>query len=420
MPPKVSPAEITISKDQARRFLLSHHRLLPPRGLVGKQGVLDYVRHVNCIQYDPINVVGQNPHLVLQSRVKGYKPAMLDEALYTDRKLIDGFDKVMSIYPVEDWPYFGGYRELMGGDYMAHSSTAKATKLVEWVRKELEERGPLSSLELEEETRMEWWWGSNARAARIALDLMFIAGQVVVHHRVGTRRYFDLSKRYLNGDAKNETHPHSSPEGYKDWHVLRRVGAMGMIRPSGSSNQWVGIMRSRGGSFPSSLARLQERGEVARIHVDGVLGQDFFIRRIDLPEVEKAASRIRKKGAAFIAPLDNLMWDRDLLEQLFDFFYRWEVYVPGPKRKYGYYVLPVLYGDRLVARMDPAFDRASKVFTIKNWWWENGVDKKDAAMLIALQDCVKDFGRYLGAGGVKLGDAIKRDRLLKKVVQAGS
>ena len=418
MSSKGLPIEFTISKEQARRFLLTHHRLLPPRKLTGKQGVLDYVRHVNCIQYDPINVVGQNPHLVLQSRVKGYRPAMLDEALYSDRKLVDGFDKVMSIYPVEDWPYFAGYREVMGKEYTGHTSTAKATKLLEWVRKELEERGPLSSLELEEDTRMQWWWGNNARAARIALDIMFISGEVIVHHRVGTRRYFDLSKRWLNGRPKEETHPHSSPESYKDWHVMRRIAAMGMIRPGGSSNQWVGIMRSKGGSLPTSLARLQGRGEVPRVDEQGVSGQDFFIRRVDLPELEKAAKRGSSKlSAAFLAPLDNLMWDRDLLEQLFDFFYRWEVYVPASKRQYGYYVLPVLYGDRLVARLDPAYDRASKRFTIQNWWWQSGVDKKNEAMLSALQDCVKDFVKYLGAREVKLGDAIKRDRLLKKVAE---
>jgi hypothetical protein len=95
------PNPILIRKDHARRFLLTHLRLQPPRKLRGKQGVLDYIRHVNCIQYDPINVVGQNPQLVLQSRVRDYKPAMLDALLYKDRKLLDGFDKQMSIYPVE-------------------------------------------------------------------------------------------------------------------------------------------------------------------------------------------------------------------------------------------------------------------------------------------------------------------------------
>jgi uncharacterized protein YcaQ len=105
------------------------------------------------------------------------------------------------------------------------------------------------------------------------------------------------------------------------------------------------------------------------------------------------------------------------VERIFDFFYRWEVYVPEPNRQYGYYVLPVLYGDRLIARLDPAFDRKSKTFTIQNWWWQPGVDKKDEAMLVALQDCVKDFATYLKADNVKLGDAIKKNSLMKKLVR---
>jgi len=413
--PKGPSAELSISKEQARQFLVTHHRLLPPRKLVGKQGVIDYVRHVNCIQYDPINVVGQNPHLVLQSRVKGYKPSMLDGALYSDRKLIDGFDKVMSIYPVEDWPYFARYREHMGSHYAGHESTVKAAKLMEWIKSELEKRGPLSSLELEEDTRMEWWWGNNARAARIALDILFISGDIVVHHRVGTRRYFDLSRRLLSKRYHNGRDLHASKEAYQDWHVLRRIGGLGLARYT-HTGQWGGL-RTSGTDRRVATLRLLERGEIARVDVEGLEKQEVYVRRSDLVELQNVKKFHGKKGAAFLAPLDNILWDRDLLLGVFDFFYRWEVYVPEPKRQYGYYVLPVLYGDRLVARMDPAFNRTTKTFTIQNWWWQPGVDKKDGAMLIALQDCVKDFVKYLGASDVKLGDVIKKDRLMKEVIR---
>ena len=158
--------------------------------------MLDYIRRVNCIQYDPINVVGQNPHLVLQSRVRKYRPAMLKDLLYEDRKLIDGFDKQMSIYPVEDWPQFAYYREQMPGDTWRAST--RRPRPSSWnVRDEIEARGPLSSLELEEDSRMDWWLTDSVRAVRIALDMLFYGGETVVHHRVGTRRYFDLTQRLL-------------------------------------------------------------------------------------------------------------------------------------------------------------------------------------------------------------------------------
>ena len=102
---------ITLTKDHARRFLLTHQRLRPPRQLSGKTGIMDYIAHVGCIQFDPINVVGCNPDLVLQSRIADYSPTLLEELLYTDHRLVDGFDKVASIYPASDWAYFTRRRE---------------------------------------------------------------------------------------------------------------------------------------------------------------------------------------------------------------------------------------------------------------------------------------------------------------------
>jgi len=208
MPPALPPPERTITRQQGRRFLLAHLRLLPPRMLRGEQGVLDFVRHVHCIQYDPINVVGQNTDLVLQSRVRDYTPAMLASLLYRERKLLDGVDKQMSIYPVEDWPYFAISREEMGDKFAHHESTAKAAKLLDWVRDEIRRRGPLSSMDLEDDTRIDWWLANTARAVRIAMDILFVGGETVVHHRVGTRRYFELSQRVLSPrlhQARNPT-----------------------------------------------------------------------------------------------------------------------------------------------------------------------------------------------------------------------
>jgi uncharacterized protein YcaQ len=422
------PTEIVVSKEQARRFMVEHQRLAPPRKLRGKQGILDFVRHVNCIQYDPINLVGQNSHLVLQSRIKDYKPSMLDEALYKERKLVDGFDKVMSIFPTEDWHYFSGYRKRLSAEYFGSQATdvdgtSQNTSMIvdpamiKWVRKELTARGPLSSLDLENNERMMGWWGANARVARVALDIMFLSGEIVVHHRVGTRRYFDLASRLMKNTKKD---PNRTAEAYLDWHVLRRIQSAGLIRPGEGSAQWVGIQRrkSHGGGLQAALKRLEEQGKILRVAVEGVPGKVFVTRRDNLPALEKAAKpRKVAAGAAFIAPLDNLMWDRDLLEQVFDFYYRWEVYVPEPKRVWGYYVLPVLYGNRLVARMDPGHVKTTGAFTIKNWWWEKGVDKNDEEMLAALQESTRAFAKYLNAKSVTLGEKAKKDKVLKELVR---
>jgi len=413
------PNPITIDKAHARRFLLGHLRLLPLRRLHGKQGVLDYIRHVNCIQYDPINVVGQNPHLVLQSRVRGYKPAMLDALLYEDRKLIDGFDKMMSVYPVDDWPHFAYYRKRSVKGYMEGKQTAAAAKLVQRVRDEIKARGPLSSLELEDDTRMDWWLTGSVRAVRIAMDILLYGGETVVHHRVGTRRYFDLSERVLPRrliDAPPKKH--ASQEDYLEWHVFRRAGGLGLVDLK-VTGEFGGMIGWRGGRIRAAILRLVEKGRLLPVAVEGLPRQRYFVRREDLPALEAAAKGSRgKPGAALIGPLDNLMWDLNVVENLFGFRYAWEVYKPADKRDYGYYVLPVLYGDRFVARMDPEFDRARGVFTIKNWWWEGGVDKEEEAMLAAIGDCLAAFGEYLGASEIRLGPDAKGDPGLTEAVAA--
>jgi uncharacterized protein len=400
---------IIIRKAHARRFLLAHLRLGPPRQLRGKQAVLGYIRHVNCIQYDPINVVGQNPHLVLQSRVHNYRPAMLSALLYQDRQLVDGFDKQMSIYPLEDWPCFAYYRERMLQRYMESEHTATAAKLVEQVRSQIEAQGPLSSLELEEETRMDWWLAGSVRAVRIALDILLYGGQTVVHHRVGTRRYFELTKRLLPPKLIEACKPHPSHDDYLDWHVFRRAGGLGLVDGKVTA-EFGGMIGWRGGQIKAAITRLEQKGWLVPVTIEELPRQRFYVRRDDLPALETAAKSYRRNhGAALIAPLDNLMWDLSLVEMLFDFRYAWEVYKPLEKREYGYYVLPVLYGDRFVARMEPVFERASRIFTIKNWWWEREVNRSDEAMVAALGDCLAAFGTYLEAKEIRLGSNVKHE-----------
>jgi uncharacterized protein YcaQ len=409
---------VEITKAQGRRFVLQHLHLLPPRKLRGKPGVMEYLRHVNCVQYDPINVVGQNPHLVLQSRVANYRPKLLDELLYNDRQLLDGFDKQMSIYPAEDWPQFDYYREQLAQRYLEADATSEAVELIERVRQEIEERGPLSSTDIEEDTRMDWWLAGTVRAVRIALDILFYRGDIVVHHRVGTRRYFDLAERVLPAELMNVTERHASQDEYLDWHVYRRFAGPGLLQDKQSA-AFGGCLGWRGGKLREAMRRLAAAGKLTAVRVAGVPRKPFYVRTRDLPALEAAAKPLRRKArAAFIAPLDHLMWDGGIREILFDFSYSWEVYVPENKRKYGYYVLPVLYGERFVARMDPGMDRANGVLTIKGWWWEQGVDFADEVMLAAISEALTAFCRYLGAKQIKLGDAVKGDQSLVQAVRA--
>jgi len=416
MPAAKRPSAVNISKQQARRFMLAHHGLFPPRKLQGKAGMLDYFSRVGCIQFDPINVVGGNADLVLQSRIANYKPSLLQELLYKDRKLIDGWDKMQSIYRSADWPFFERHRQRMRDQYGPQVKKGGRLQAAALVRQAIKERGPLSSTEIEHHERLDWQWGVPARAVRAAMEVLYAMGEIGIHHRIHTRRAFDLIENLLPNRLLNAADPNPTSEGYADWHLLRRIGGLGLPH-AGPGERWLGMEKAPGWTRKAALALLVQKGQLIKLAIRELPSQDFYIRRADLPTFEAAIKPSRgKKGAAFIAPLDNMMWHRDLLEMLFDFYYRWEVYVPAAKRKYGYYVLPVLYGDDLVARLDPAFDRSSGEFTIKNWWWQAGVDKKDEAMLAAITGCLKAFCKYLGANVVALGEPLQRDRTLKKII----
>ena len=208
-----------------------------------------------------------------------------------------------------------------------------------------------------------------------------------------------------------------SLDAYHDWHVLRRIGSMGLTFHQGTDH-WLGISHLKAPARNAALERLLSAGLIHPVEVEGWSHKTLYMRASDLPSLEAASSgRQPSRKAAFIAPLDNLIWQRDLLEGLFDFFYRWEVYVPAAKREYGYYVMPVLYGDAFVARMDPKLDRKTQVLRIEGWWWEAGVDPADGAMRRALARALRDFGRYLEAKEIVLGDKARPAPGLREILE---
>ena len=407
-------ATLSVSNRTARRFLLAHQRLWPPRKLRGKEGVLEFIRHVGCIQYDPLNVVGRNPDLVLNARLSNYKPAMLDEMLYSNRILLDGIDKVASIFPVEDYPSFERRRAHMRERYS--QPDAQVMEISTAVLAVISEQGPLSSLDIQYDQKIDWSWGPT-RAAKAALEALEATGELGVHNRSGTRRYYDLRSRLIPSHLIARSDPYPTMEDYWDWHVLRRVGGLGLSNP-GASEYWLGILEMKSRQRQESLRRLVERGKLVAVEAEGA-PRTLFMRAEDLPlleNVQRRGSRGPRARAAFIGPLDNLMWDRDLLRWLFDFDYIWEVYKPAHVRRYGYYVLPVLFGDRFIARWDPAFDKKTRALTIQNWWWEADV-RPAAALKAALVECFQQLVRYLNIESIALAPTISSRHPLRGVIK---
>jgi hypothetical protein len=282
----------------------------------------------------------------------------------------------------------------------AHSDNP-AMEVAPLVRQEISKRGPLSSLDFDHKESITWIWGRPSRQVRAAMDLLYAMGELGIHSRVNTRRVFDLIERLLPADLLAAPDPNRSDPEYQDWHVLRRVGGMGLAS-SRPTEAWLGISGVKTPQRNAAAERLIAAGKLVRVTLEGETQRQFFIRTVDLPKLEAIPLTARPvPSAAFMAPLDNMLWDRDLLRWLFDFDYTWEVYKPAAQRKYGYYVLPVLYTDRFIARIDAQFDRKTTCLKVRNWWWEAGI-QPDAAIAAALSECLDEFAHYLGAREIVL------------------
>ena len=308
-------------------------------------GVLQTVRRLGFLQIDPISTVAPPQRLVLWSRLGPYDPGELDRLLWKERKL---FEWSAFIWPIEDFPLIrarmrrrrGTYTyEKRGTEFLRTNARFKRHLL-----RELETRGPLPSREIEADLMVSRdphdWWGS--RKVSLMLELLEGRGVVAVAGRQGKQRLWDLAERWY---PKAESIPW--PEARRQLEEKRR----------------------------RSLGVRYENGEW-HAHPDA---EDGPIR----------------KRVTFLSPFDRLIHDRDRAEALWDYRYRLEMYVPKAKREYGYYVLPILRGDRLIGRIDPVLDRKTGVLKVNSVHWEPGVKP------VSLQRPLRDLAKFIGADSIE-------------------
>jgi len=387
-----------ISRDEARRFLASYH--FKPADL---PGVID---RLGTVQYDPLNPVGRNADLVFQARIRGYHVDDWQIAAYTDRLLYDAWDKMACLVPVSDWPMRALVREKFR-PYHDREILAADPEGAAKILATIDEQGPLSSLEFEDRTRFgeQGSWAGTTRTKRI-LRSLWACGELVTHHRQGGRHYYERPQRVIPEQYFEET-PLVDEIAYYRWILMRRYQSTGILRSTAEAAVWSAC--SEAPKRKLALAQLLEEGLLTQLQIDKLVGP-YYTHTSALKFFDEPPSNPR---VIFLGPLDSLLWDRKSLLQIFDFDYIWEVYKPAEQRKWGYYVLPVFYGDRFVARVDSRLDKG--IWTISRWWWEPDITP-DADLLAALRIAIEDFLRYLRADGVCIGEDV--DLLVKQATFA--
>lgn len=360
----------------ARRFLVLRHLLAPPRSLPAEpESVLRVIDRVGSLQFDPLEIAGRNHDLVLLSRIAGYRREWTDRWLYRDRVLYETYNKQLSIVPTAELPW---YRLTWDRNHDAHRGGAfdEHAPLVEELLGRIRDGGPLLPRDVGPRAAIDWYWRPTNQV-RAILEALAEAGILGIARREGNLRVYDLVERLFPSDLL----AHRVPEWEQRRHrLLSRYRGGGLLGTGGQSELWYGSGRNAAERV-RLRAELVTYGEIVPVTVDGINGERFIVAA-ELPVLEAAAREVAAgeppggvdPAVAFLAPLDPFCWDRDLLRRLFDFDYVWEVYVPAAKRRWGYYVLPILYGDRLVGRIEPRIERRAGTLRIAGLWWEDGFD----------------------------------------------
>jgi uncharacterized protein YcaQ len=389
----------------ARRFLAIRHLLAPPRALPATpESVMAVVDRIGSLQFDPLEVAGRNHDLVLAARVAGYRRELADELLYGRRLLFEAYNKALNLLPTRELPYYRIAWETMAAG-QARGLLAEQAPLAEKLLATIVAEGPKSSADFERTEAIAWWWGPTS-AVRAVLEALAVSGRLGLARRDGNRRYYDLTERLFPADLLAIRVPEREQRRHK---LLSRYRAHGLLGDSGSGELWLGI-----GPAPLRTelrAELVDRGELIVMTVEGLEGRRYVVAD-ELPLLAQAQREMAAEaagaeprpgdggpGCSFLAPLDPIMWDREALQPLYGFDYRWEVYTPAAKRRWGYYVLPILFGDRLVGRIEPRIDRGAKTVRILGLGWEDSFDPLETPGFVAA--FAEALGAYLGFGGAE-------------------
>lgn len=344
-----------VSKESARWLLISRQGFLEEKR--GKNGTLEAIKRLECLQMDPISVVHRNQHLVLHSRVVDYKPSYLEQLIYRDRLLFEYWCNEKSIIPIEDFPYF---RYRMQNPSQYHSPfyerlKAKRKSLkdaIAHVLSEIRRHGPLSALEFKQKGKIK------SKVATNVLNLLWDCGELMIHHVDGNRRYYDLTERFLPLNADVET---SSREEYERFMIRKYMRAYGLIDTRHWRFGWLPLKASQRKNI---VKKMIEDNELCPVKIEGVK-HVYYVLEENLGLLENSDTSASEK-VHFVAPLDNLLWNRRMISEIFDFNYSWEVYKPPEKRIYGYYAMPILYGTRFIGRLDPKLDRQNRKMIINS------------------------------------------------------
>lgn len=386
---------IPVTRDTVKRLSV-YKQGLHQRPAASDQAALKrIIERIGLLQMDSISVVARSHYLVMLARAGLYHPAALD-ALLDSGFLFESWAHAMSQLPTADYPWYHAYirqKRVNESQWQVDRLDIDMGPIIENVLETIRQCGPLSSKDLESERRGDGgWW--NWKPTKVALEYLLDYGELMISHRINFQRYYDLPERVL--DFSKFTLD-KSIEDFRRWTIERGLRHIGI----GTSNHVADYYRQYKRDAAAILGEMRDAGTALPVAVEG-WKDHAYIHRDDLALLGAIQSGEHEpQMTLFLSPFDNLFWDRDRDEMLWDFFYRIEVYTPKAKRVYGYYVMPILHGCELIGRIDPKVDRKKKRLIFNNLHLERGV-KLNGALNRGLIGAIEEFMAFHGCDSFEL------------------
>jgi uncharacterized protein YcaQ len=386
----------SLSAAQARRVAIAAQGLARPRpaGSVSRRQLRRLFAELGAVQIDSVNVLARAHYLPAYSRLGDYPAATLDRLAYRDREIFECWAHEASLLPVVLHPLFRWRMARTRDRFDTWGGIARLAReqpgYVAGILAEVRDRGPLTGGDLAQpEVKRREHWGWNWHDGKIALEWLFRTGELAIADRRGFQRVYDLPERVLPARVLDEPTPLA--EQAQRSLLLRAASALG-VATYGDLIDYFRMPKPEGGQ---RVGELVDAGELLPVTVEGWPMPGYVRPELQVPR--------RVDARALVAPFDPLVWERSRTARLFGFDYRIEIYVPAARRVHGYYVLPFLLGDRLVARVDLKADRRGGRLLVRAAYAEPGTDVGWVAAELAGE--LAAMAGWLGlADGIEVAD----------------
>jgi uncharacterized protein YcaQ len=390
-----------ISRTLARRMAIVAQGLAGSRPRADTEGIMDVIGRLGCLQLDPITIVARSHLLVLWSRLGSYDQGLLDRLLWQERRLFEYWAHAASIVLTQDYPIHQMRMRSYGKGSDSWSQQVSA-----WMQQNetlrisilsaLQQRGPLRSRDFEDPVQVAWrssGWTDGRTVGRM-LDFLWAQGHILVAKRVGTQKWWDLAERCLPS-ALISLEPLAEDEVVCA-AAQKALRALGVATAREVTEHFT---RHRYPGLAEVLTHLETTERILRVRVQEQgkdLAGTWFVHAEWLPVLERLEQQTWEPRTTLLSPFDNLICDRKRTARLFDFIYQSEIYTPKDKRRFGYYVMPILSGDQLIGRIDPTFDLARKQLTINAVHAEPATSiSRETGQAIAV--AIEELAAFLGA-----------------------